>query len=303
MKMRRMISSKNVTSRYIENLFKKADTFKLTPGVDKWKNKIMVNAFCKPNHCESLSFESAMCRLGGRVIKYNSDVTGPNKNGSVQDTIKMLSNYGDIMTLHHQDRDILWYANQNTNIPIINSGDGNGDNTIQGLTDLYTICSNFEMNTKYVKILFVGDVKQSNSIHSLLHLLKNFIRIRINFLPYEGKEPHYSVLMHVSDTNEQMIEDIMVEKENVYSGDYDVIYCARMQSYQNAHAQTPEFIIDKEFIKHAKEDAIIMHPFPRNRELSTELDEDNRNQYFQQLQNGLYIRMALIDNMLGGETI
>jgi|UniRef100_A0A6C0IRH7 aspartate carbamoyltransferase catalytic subunit len=296
-----MISSKNVTSKYIENLFKKADMFKKTPYMDKWKNKVMVNAFCEPNDHASLSFESAMYRLGGRVIKY-SDTLDANKNGSIQDTIKTLSHYGDIMTLQHQDKDICRYANHNTTIPIINIYHGNGDNAIQGLIDLYTIYSNLEMDTKHVKILFIGDVKQSPSIHSLLHLLKNFIRIQIHFLPYKGKEPHYSVLSHVSDMNEQIIEDIIVEKNSVYFGDYDVIYCAPMQSDSNSHARTPEFIVDKELLIHAK-DAIIMHPFPRNSELSTDLDEDKRSHYFEQLQNGIYIRMALIDNMLEGETI
>jgi aspartate carbamoyltransferase catalytic subunit len=296
-----MISSKNVTSKYIENLFKKADMFKKTPYMDKWKNKVMVNAFCEPNDHASLSFESAMYRLGGRVIKY-SDTLDANKNGSIQDTIKTLSNYGDIMTLHHRDKEIYQYANHHTTIPIINTSDRNGDNPIQGLTDLYTIYSNLEMDTKHVKLLFIGDVKQSPSIHSLLHLLKNFIRIQINFLPYKGKEPHYSVLSHVSDMNEQIIEDIMVETNSVYFGDYDVIYCAPMQSDPNSHARTPEFIVDKELLIHAK-DAIIMHPFPRNSELSIDLDDDKRSHYFEQLQNGLYIRMALIDNMLEGETI
>jgi len=300
--MRRLISSKNVTSRYIENLFKKADMFKKTPYMDKWKNKVLVNASFEANTQASLSFESAMYKLGGHVINYNGDASDATKSGSTQDTIKALSNYGDIITLQHQDEEICRYANHNTNIPIINYGDGNGDNPIQGLTDLYTIYSNLEMNTKYVKILFVGDVKQSPSINSLLHLLKNFIRIKINFLPYEGKEPHYSVLSHVSYMNEQIIEDIIVEKYNVYFGDYDVIYCAPMQSDLNSHLRMPEFIVNQELLTHAK-DAIIMHPFPRNSELSTDLDEDKRSHYFEQLQNGIYIRMALIDNMLEGETI
>lgn len=299
--MRRMISSKNVTSRYIENIFKKADTFKQSPSVKKWTNKVMVNACLNTDTNASLSFESAMYRLGGSVIKYNIDASDGKKHGSLQDTIKTLSHYGDIMTLQHQDKEIYQYANHHITIPIINLYDGDSDNAIQGLTDLYTIYSNLEMDTKHVKILFVGDVKQSPSIHSLLHLLKHFIRIQIHFLPYKGKEPHYSVLSHVSDMNEQIIEDILVERNNVYFGDYDVIYCASMLSDPNSHARTPEFIVDKELLTHANE-AMIMHPFPRNSELSTDLDEDKRSHYFEQLQNGIYIRMALIDNMLEEET-
>jgi len=296
--MRRIISSKNVTSKYIENLFKKADTFKQTNYVNKWSNKVMVNASFDMDANACLSFESAMSRLGGRVINYHSDNSHTNRYGSFQDTIQRLSTYGDIMALHQDESELFQYADENISIPIINAGSPNGDNVIQGLTDLYTIWSNFKMDENFVKILFVGDVKQCNSINSLLHLLSNFIRIKINFLPYKDKEPHYSILYHVGITNEQILDDIIVDIDDVYFGDYDVIYCAPMQSEENNHVRTPEFIVNQELLKNMTNDAIIMHPFPRNRELSTDLDEDERSKYFQQLQNGLYIRMALIDNIL-----
>ena len=165
---------------------------------------------------------------------------------------------------------------------------------------MYTIHSKFKLNEEYVRILFIGDIKYSRTVHSLLHLLKHYQRVKIFYYHYEGKCPGVFNIADISIAHGQMPEDIIVDRDYLDIGDYDVIYCTRLQSERNSHVRRPDFIVDKKLLKDAKENAIIMHPFPRNEELSTDVDDDPRNQYFQQMRNGLYIRMAIIDNMLQG---
>ena len=296
--MWRMISSKNVTSKYVNNLFKKADNYRANYYFPKWENKILINAFFEPSTRTSMSFESAMYRLGGKVINYNQDISSMKKGESYQDTIKTLSSYGHILVLRHPEKGMVSEANKYSNIPIINAGDGDGEHPTQGLLDLYTIHSNFKLNEQYVKVLFIGDIKHSRTIHSLLHLFKNYKRIRVHFLPYEGKGPDYNMLANTAIAHEQILEDITIDRRDLDIGEFDVIYCTRLQSERNSEVRRPDFIVNKDLLKDAKENAIIMHPFPRNSELSTDVDGDPRNQYFQQMRNGLYVRMALIDNIL-----
>jgi aspartate carbamoyltransferase len=298
--MWRMISSKNVTAKYVNNLFKKADKFKVNHYTPKWQDKILVNAFFEPSTRTSMSFESAMYRLGGNVINYNQDVSSAKKGESYEDTIKTLSSYGHILVLRHPEKGMVDEANKYSNIPVINAGDGDGEHPTQSLLDLYTIHSNFKLNDEYVKVLFIGDIKHSRTIHSLLHLFKNYNRIKVYFLPYEGKGPDYNMLANTAIAHEQILEDITIDRRDLDIGEFDVIYCTRLQSERNSELRRPDFIVNKELLKDAKENAIVMHPFPRNSELSSDVDDDPRNQYFQQMRNGLYVRMALIDNILEG---
>lgn len=295
-----MISSKNFNAKYINNLFKKADRFKVNNYVPRWQDKVLVNAFFEPSTRTSMSFESAMYRLGGHVINYNKDVSSMKKGESYQDTIRTLSNYGHILVLRHPEKGMVKEATKYSDIPIINAGDGDGEHPTQSLLDLYTIHSKFKLNEEYIRVLFIGDIKHSRTIHSLLHLLKHYQRVKVYLLPFEGKAPDYSMLANISIAHEQVPDDIIVDRDDFDIGNFDVIYCTRLQSERNSELRRPDFIVDKELLKDAKESAIIMHPFPRNSELSTDVDSDPRNQYFQQMRNGLYIRMAIIDNFFMG---
>jgi carbamoyl-phosphate synthase/aspartate carbamoyltransferase len=241
-----------------------------------------------------------MYRLGGNVINYNQDVSSAKKGESYEDTIKTLSSYGHILVLRHPEKGMVDEANKYSNIPVINAGDGDGEHPTQSLLDLYTIHSNFKLNDEYVKVLFIGDIKHSRTIHSLLHLFKNYNRIKVYFLPYEGKGPDYNMLANTAIAHEQILEDITIDRRDLDIGEFDVIYCTRLQSERNSELRRPDFIVNKELLKDAKENAIVMHPFPRNSELSSDVDDDPRNQYFQQMHNGLYVRMAIIDNILEG---
>lgn len=295
-----MISSKNFNAKYINNLFKKADRFKVNNYVPRWQDKVLVNAFFEPSTRTSMSFESAMYRLGGHVINYNKDVSSMKKGESYQDTIRTLSNYGHILVLRHPEKGMVQEATKYSDIPIINAGDGDGEHPTQSLLDLYTIHSKFKLNEEYIKVLFIGDIKHSRTIHSLLHLFKHYQRIKVYLLPFEGKAPDYATLADISIAHQQIPDDIIVNRDDFDIGDFDVIYCTRLQSERNSELRRPDFIVNKELLKDAKERAIIMHPLPRNSELSTDVDSDPRNQYFQQMRNGLYIRMAIIDNFFMG---
>ena len=163
---------------------------------------------------------------------------------------------------------------------------------------MYTIHSKFKLNEEYIRILFIGDIKHSRTIHSLLHLLKHYQRVKIYLLPFKGKAPEYSMLADISIAHEQIPDDIIVDRDNFDIGDFDVIYCTRLQSERNSELRRPDFIVDKELLKDTKDSAIIIHHF-HNSELSIDVDSDPRNQYFQQMRNGLYIHMAIIDIFYG----
>ena len=141
-----MISSKNFNVKYINNLFKKADRFKVNNYVPRWQDKVLVNAFFEPSTRTSMSFESAMYRLGGHVINYNKDISSMKKGESYQDTIKTLSSYGHILVLRHPEQGMVKEATKYSDIPIINAGDGDGEHPTQSLLDLYTIHSKFKLN-------------------------------------------------------------------------------------------------------------------------------------------------------------
>jgi len=299
--MIRRITSKNITAKYINKLFKKVDYFKSDQYISLWQNKTLVNAFFEPSTRTALSFETAMYRLGGNVFNYNRDISSMPKKESYSNIIQTLSNYGNILVIRHPEKEFVKEAAKYTNIPIINAGEG--EHPTQSLVDLYTIHSKFKLNKEYIRILFVGNIQHTQSMIELLYLFRNYVHIKVHFLPYKGKEPTCNMLINTSMIHEQIPDDIIIDKNNCNIEEFDVIYCTQLQSEETHELCRPDFIVNKELLKNIKENAIIMHSFPRNNELYTDVYDDPRSQYLQQKQDGLYIRMAIIDNMLRGELL
>ena len=277
----------------IEELFKLAD---LSDRLSL-RGKILLNVFFESSTRTSLSFESAMKRLDGEVITFNKDVSSINKGESFLDTIKTLSLYGDLMVLRHSEKGIVDYAQKYVNIPIINGGDGSGHHPTQALIDLYTIHKQFIYkfeNQLPINILMVGDIKHSRTIHSLIELLHYYSHVKIYLLPYSQREPESSLITKISEVHEQDISSIVVNEESCNLEQFDVVYMTRLQKEREDNTLTKEFVIDKSTIKKLNQNAIIMHPLPRNEEISPDVDYDPRCVYFNQVKDGIYIRMALI---------
>lgn len=275
---------------------------------------ILVNAFFEPSTRTSLSFESAAYQLGGNVISFNKENSSTKKGESFEDTITALSCYGDILVLRHPQKGSVEIANQISHIPVINAGDGDGEHPTQALLDLFTIYDHFKNIWKHhlityidekpqldnyqpYNILLVGDILHSRTINSLIHLLYRFPPVNIHILPYKGCKPTQSTLTLLIDYNHSM-EKFVFEKDDVDWSLYDVVYVTRLQKERKENTEDIDIIIDSSICDQMKEEAIIMHPLPRNQEIHPSVDNDHRCMYFEQMNNGQYMRMAILKDLL-----
>lgn len=265
--------------------------------VSQFNDVVVVNAFFEPSTRTQLSFESAAYRLGSKVITLNNDTSSAKKGETDEDTIRTISCYGDLLVLRHPDNAFAERMASKLSIPVINAGNGNGEHPTQALIDLYTIHKEFIYKFEKqlpINILMVGDIKHSRTIHSLIELLHYYSHVKIYLLPYSQREPESSLITKISEVHEQDISSIVVNEESCNLEQFDVVYMTRLQKEREDNTLTKEFVIDKSTIKKLNQNAIIMHPLPRNEEISPDVDYDPRCVYFNQVKNGIYIRMALI---------
>jgi aspartate carbamoyltransferase len=258
------------------------------------KNKILVNVFYEPSTRTNYSFQCAMMRLGGKVMTLSLKDSSVEKGESFEDTIRTMGVYGDAMVLRHPAVGSSLRASEFTNIPVINAGDGNGEHPTQALLDLVTI--HFEllernMTMDNICVGFIGDPKNSRTIHSLLYLLKFY---NITVLAYC---PDTLVYRDPSIRYCDSLEEIM---RNV-----DVLYVTRIQKERFTDEKEYDDIISnfryhitKDNIETMKPSAIIMHPLPRKGEISSDVDNNPRCVYFNQMENGVYVRMTLLNLLL-----
>jgi len=260
---------------------------------DICQHKILATLFFEPSTRTRLSFESAMLSLGGKVLGFpNANVSSATKGESVTDTIWTVSCYSDIIAMRHPKEGAPLVASRRSKVPLINAGDGGHNHPIQrekGRLDNLTIG-------------FCGDLKFGRTVHSLLMAMSRYDNVRFVFIsPDELKIPEYLKEDLLEAKNLDYIEVGNMEE---VMGQLDILYMTRVQKERFFNEQDyirlkDSYILDKKKLKNAKEDLTIMHPLPRVNEIATEVDDDPRAAYFRQVQNGRYIRMALILSLLG----
>ena len=290
-----LLSCTNLTTFDIKNLFLNTDI--MSQNYDMlMRNKILINVFFEPSTRTSLSFECAMKRLGGDVINFQKDASSLKKGESYEDTIKTLSNYGDIMVLRHPEIGKVALASELIDIPVINGGDGAGEHPTQALLDLYTIYKKFGDSFETKTILFVGDLKNSRTIHSLISLIHLYPEMKIYTLSYPGLEPEEQLLENISKIHQQSKDSIVFSIDDIDYSLFDVVYITRLQKERLKQGEEGicHFKMTNELANTMKEDAIIMHPLPRNREIDPEVDNNHRCHYFKQMKYGVNVRMAII---------
>ena len=294
-----LVSCQNWTLTEIENLFQTADNIHKLSHTHL-ENKILINVFFEPSTRTSLSFECAMKRLGGQVINFQKDTSSLKKGESFEDTLRTLSQYGDLMVLRHPQPGQVSLASSLIEIPIINAGDGSGEHPTQALLDLYTIYKHFGEDFKTKNILFIGDLKNSRTIHSLLLLIHNYPEMNIYILAYPGLEPDLKTLEEISVIHKQDKDTIKVKFETIDYQLFDVIYITRLQQERLKMKEESQcnFMMTNQLANKMKEESIIMHPLPRNEEIHPEVDQNHRSHYFKQMKYGVNIRMALISVIL-----
>lgn len=264
---------------------------------------IVINAFFEPSTRTQTSFESASLRLNTRVINFNYQTSSANKGETDEDTVKTLASYGDLLVIRHPENDFVEKIADKLPISVINAGNGNGEHPTQALLDLYTINKHYETelrNGELINILFVGDIKHSRTVHSLIEILHHFPNVKIELLPNKGREGDTSLLTSISINHDQEFSSIVIDKKQCDISKYDVIYMTRSQNEREKNHLGSvfggsEFVINNKSMLNIKDTAIIMHPLPRNDEISPEVDDDPRCVYFEQMKNGVFVRMALIE--------
>lgn len=292
-----IISARQFDEKFIRELFLIADSVKKGKFKSNLlKEKIMATVFYEPSTRTRLSFESAMLRLGGQVISTEnaSEFSSAAKGETLEDTIRILNSYCDVIVLRHFNKGASKIASEFSKIPVINAGDGNGEHPTQALLDLYTIFSKFKK--KEMTVCLVGDLLNGRTIHSLSYLLSLYPEIKLIFIsPKELSIPQnlkeYLISAKVSFIETENLESVLSTSSVIYM---TRIQKERFKSPAIYKKYFGKYILSSRLLKMMKDDAIIMHPLPRVNEIEPEVDEDHRAQYFEQAKNGIYVRSALL---------
>ena len=271
---------------------------------DVCRHKILATLFFEPSTRTRLSFESAMLSLGGSVLGFSSaSNTSASKGESVSDTISVVSSYCDIIAMRHPKEGAPLVATRKSTVPLINAGDGGHNHPTQTLTDLLTIYRE-KGRLDNLTIGVCGDLKFGRTVHSLTKAMSRYKNIKFVFIaPPELKIPEYLKhdLLDAKNLDYKEVETI----EEVIE-DLDILYMTRVQKERFFNEQDyirlkDTYILDLKKLEKSKSDLIVMHPLPRVNEIAIEVDDDPRAKYFDQVQNGRFMRMALILKMLGLE--
>ncbi|GMR09385.1 MAG: aspartate carbamoyltransferase [Anaerolineae bacterium] len=281
-------------AREMRSMVERIGTFDLLKG------KILANLFYEPSTRTSSSFLAAMERLGGSVIPIN-EVTYSSvaKGESLPDTVRTLQTYADVIVLRHPEVGAAKLAAQYTTKPIINAGDGIGEHPTQALLDLFTIQEELGQ-VDGLTVTMLGDLKFGRTVHSLSRLLSMF-DVRINLVSPDILSMPPELLTEL--TREGMEQRAHTTLSPVLP-ETDVLYVTRVQKERfedldDYEAVKDAYVISPEVLAEAKDEMIVMHPFPRVGEISMEVDDDPRAAYFRQMEYGLYVRMALLAMVLG----
>jgi aspartate carbamoyltransferase len=264
------------------------------------EGKILAKLFYEPSTRTSSSFQAAMLRLGGRCISIDSvHYSSVTKGESLPDTVRTLESYCDLTVLRHPQKGAAAQAARYARKPLINAGDGTGEHPTQALLDIYTIEDDLH-RLDGLKVAMMGDLKYGRTVHSLTRLLSLYDTQFTFVSPEVLRMPDY-ILDEIRDSGHTFVE---LDEVDDAIGDLDVLYVTRVQKERFEDPQQYEqlkacYVVDLDLMSRAKEDMIVMHPLPRVYEISMEVDDDPRAAYFRQMENGMYIRMALLAAVLG----
>ncbi len=267
-----------------------------------YQGRIMATLFYEPSTRTRFSFETAMHRLGGRVISTENaaEFSSVAKGETLEDTVRIMNGYVDVIVLRHSEVGAAQRAAAVSRVPVINAGDGIGQHPTQALLDLYTIRKEIGA-IDGLRIAMVGDLAQGRTVRSLAYLLSKFKDIKMYFVAPPGLKMKDDILTHLRERNVWYTEGTDLDK---VLPEVSVVYQTRIQKERfGDHLEEYEthrgvYIINRESLRLLKPNAIVMHPLPRLDEIAPEVDADPRAAYFRQAQNGLYVRMALLTLVL-----
>jgi aspartate carbamoyltransferase catalytic subunit len=268
-------------------------------GSDMLKGKILANLFFEPSTRTRLSFEAAMLKLGGSTIGFaEAEIASVRKGENLADTIRTVENYADIIALRHPLEGAAKLAAEFSKIPILNAGSGAEEHPTQAFMDLYTLQKE-KGKIDGLKIALVGDLRYGRTVHSLAYALSLY-NIELYMISPESLRMRHEVIRAIQNKI-SIIEDTNLEK---IIPQIDVLYVTRIQKERFPDAAEYAKVkgiykIDLKTLKSAKKDLIILHPLPRVDEIAAEVDSTPQARYFQQVWNGIVVRIALLALVLG----
>ena len=305
MNLKHFVEAQQLNQKTIFSLFNSADEIRVTlanHAQDLW-DKVLATLFYEPSTRTRLSFETAMLRLGGKVISTENakEFSSAAKGESIEDTIRITAGYSDVIVLRHYEEGAAKKAAEVSKVPVINAGDGRGQHPTQALLDAYTIYRELgRLNN--LKIVFAGDLASGRTARSLCYLLGKFEGISIIFVSPDNLKMREDIKQYLTKHNVQFREE---QDLNKVLPEADVIYMTRIQkeriSPEDYEKAKGKFVINEGNLHLVKPESRIMHPLPHVEEidLPIKIEEiDSRVAYFRQSENGLYIRMALLNALL-----
>lgn len=278
-----------------------ASRFEANPNRRLLEGRVVATLFFEPSTRTRLSFETAVNRLGGRVIGFSdANTTSSSKGETLKDTIKMVSNYVDLIIMRHYLEGAARYASEVTDVPIINAGDGANQHPSQTMLDLYSIYKT-QGTLENLTITLVGDLKYGRTVHSLLMAMRYF-NPTFRFVACQelGMPAEYKTFCE--DNNIRYTEHTDFSEDVINSS--DIIYMTRVQRERFADIMEYErvkdlYSLNNSMLDGARENMRILHPLPRVNEIAQDVDDNPHAYYFEQARNGLYARQAIICRALG----
>ena len=265
------------------------------------EGKLLATLFYEPSTRTRLSFEAAMCRLGGSIVGFSEpNSSSVSKGESLGDTIRTVACYADIIAMRHPVAGSAKEASEYSEVPFINAGDGGNQHPTQTLTDLLTIKS-LKGNLENHTIGLCGDLKNGRTVHSLVKAMSRYKGTKFVFIsPDELKMPDY-IKESIQEQGHAYYETNNLDE---VIGNLDVLYMTRVQQERFEDKAEYErlkdyYILNNAKMQRAQEDMLVMHPLPRVNEIDVDVDGDERAVYFKQAKYGMYVRMALIMKLLG----
>ena len=303
MTLRHVVAVSQFDRPAVESLFALADEMRtLARPSNRQAGKILATLFYEPSTRTRLSFESAMHRLGGAVISTENarEFSSAIKGETVEDTVRMASGYADAIVLRHHEQGAAARAAAVSPVPILNAGDGPGEHPTQALLDLYTIRHELGRIDDLTLVL-MGDLRFGRTARSLALLARLSVNPRLIFVNPPETPMGDDIRDALSAAGVPFREEPSLERA---LPEADVVYQTRVQKERFASeavyvAAKGSYILNRTAYDLLKPDAVVMHPLPRVDEIGTDVDDDPRSAYFRQAHNGVYVRMALLDMLLG----
>jgi len=285
----------------ILRILQAASRFKENPNRDLLQGRVCATLFFEPSTRTRLSFETAVNRLRGRIIGFSDAATSSSTKGeSLKDTIMMVSNYADLIIMRHHLEGSARYASEISPVPMINAGDGSNQHPTQTLLDLFTIFETQE-TLENLSITVVGDLKYGRAVHSLIQGLSHFNPSFHFVAPEELAIPEkYKAFC---DKNGIAFREYTEFSPEAINGS-DILYMTRVQKERFTDLMEYEkvknvYVLHNEMLSDSKKNLRVLHPLPRVKEISQDVDDNPKAYYFQQAKNGMFVRQAVICDLLG----